>query len=234
MCTTGIAASPSGAALRNGVLVPSHHPLPTGFAPRAACGDNRSHSHAGSSRCWGWHTAHRHCPSPSLAGVISAISPCLPPPFLMAGCEEAPLVAFGFSCFDFPSVSSTDSLGTSFHRIPTSSSLSPVSPSLPRALREAVARGGEAWCPGTPVPGANPASRSPGAAQGCGSPQAGWGGCALLPPAGARGTWPQVTMTDLSSLASAGGGGAGASTAGYKGPQPGLVQGVSICGAALG
>lgn len=48
-------------------------------------------------------------------------------------------MAFGFSYSDFPS-SSTDSLSTSFHCIPTSRS--PVSPFLPRALHEAVARGG--------------------------------------------------------------------------------------------
>lgn len=33
-------------------------------------------------------------------------------------------MAFGFSCSDFPSFSSTYSLSTSFHRVPTSSSVS--------------------------------------------------------------------------------------------------------------
>ncbi|KFR02230.1 Ectonucleoside triphosphate diphosphohydrolase 7, partial [Opisthocomus hoazin] len=109
--------------LRNGVQVPSRRPVPIGFAPRAARGDNSSHSHAGSSRCPGWPRVCGPCPSPSLAGVTSATAPCLPPPPLLAGCREAPLLAFGFSCSDFPSFSSTDLLSTTFHRIPTSSSL---------------------------------------------------------------------------------------------------------------
>lgn len=58
-------------------------------------------------------------------------------------------------------------------------------------------------------------------------------GCALLHPAGARGMWTQVSVTDLASSASAGGSRASTSTAGHKGTQPALVRGLSGCGAAL-
>lgn len=58
-------------------------------------------------------------------------------------------------------------------------------------------------------------------------------GCALLHPAGARGMCLWVSVSDLASLASAGGSRAGASAAGYKRAQRGLVQGVFGCRAAL-
>lgn len=171
MCTTGIAALPSGAragALQNGVLVPSRRPLLAGFAPRAVHGDNSSHSHAGSSRCPGWHRVHRLCPSLSPEGIIRATAPCLlfPPP-LTAGCGKASWWLLASLALTFPpSPAPTHSAHLSIASPPRALCL--LLP-FPRALREAVARGGEACCPGTLVPGANPASRSPGAAQGCGS-----------------------------------------------------------------